>query len=183
MLVIHAEILPEHLTPVNFDADEPYEQMFKVLQSSDASDSVRDMVNYIADGVLVLDESQKQKLIWSRKIITAFYKQHRNSIESGDFSFMRKESFPQSLKIFCGHNVVPFPMKVGQQYYIDTGAALGYNPQNTANLFSQFGHEFFALSMVDMTSGHSYGCITSAERRHEIVRLERSIYHYEALRF
>ena len=46
-------------------------------------------------------------------------------IDEGDFSFMKLNTFHQETKIFCGHNVVPFPMKIGQQYYIDTGAALG----------------------------------------------------------
>ncbi len=68
-------------------------------------------------------------------------------------------------------------MKIGQQYYIDTGAALGHSSKEVHdNLFSQFGNKFFALSIVDINSGVCYGSITSKENRGEIMKLEYSLY-------
>ena len=124
-----------------------------------------------------LDYDLKQKILWSRKFATSFYKEHHEQIDSGDFSFIKQELFAQKNKIFCGHNVVPFPIKIGQQYYIDTGCALGYSSKElNSYLFTQFGHQFFALSMVELTTGDCYGCISTSSNRGEIVTLEKPIY-------
>ncbi len=124
-----------------------------------------------------VDYKLKQKLLWSRKVVSSFYKKHKEDINSGDFGFMKDENFEQDIKIFCGHNVVPFPMKIGQQYYIDTGSALGYSSKEVnTHLFTRFGHEFFTLSMVDITTGVCYACISSPDKRHNILRLENSLY-------
>lgn len=174
--VVHSEILPEHLHPFgqNLNTDE-YDTMFEAMKHIDFSVQILDFFN--RNRGLLLDSTLKQKLIWNRKFVSSFYKDHRKFIDNGDFSFMAQEKFSQDLKVFCGHNVVPFPMKIGQQYYIDTGAALGYAQKEiNSYLFSQFGHEFFTLSLVDVTTGVCYGCITSQEKRHRIVKLEKSLY-------
>ncbi len=180
--IVHAEILPEHLMDLDVSAleDSQYNILFNTLTQNDFSDKIQKFIQKYKD--LDMDKSLKNKLIWSRKIITSFYKNNKREIDKGDFLFLKKNSFSQKTKVFCGHNVVPFPMKISQQYYIDTGAALGYQSlENSSNLFTQFGHEFFALSMTDLTSGACYGCITSQEQRGKIVKLEKPIYDYEEL--
>lgn len=178
--IVHAEILPEHLLDITTEKinEKEYERYFSSMKKYDFSGQIVEF--FEKNREKDLDYNLKQKMIWSRKIISAFYKDHKEKIDNGDFSFMRDESFGQKTKIFCGHNVVPFPMKIGQQYYIDTGAALGYSSKEINNhLFTQFGHEFFALSMVDLTSGICYGCISSQNGRGKILKLENSIYEYE----
>lgn len=174
--ILHSEILPEHLH--NFEnslSSDEYKFYFESMKNSDFSVEINNFFN--KNKGQTLEHSLKQKLLWSRKFISDFYRDHKKSIDNGDFSFMRTEHFNQNNKIFCGHNVVPFPMKIGQQYYIDTGAALGHaSKEINSYLFSQFGHEFFILSMVDVTTGICYGCITSPEHRHKIRKLEGSIY-------
>lgn len=175
--ILHSEILPEHLEYFGNDelGNTEYERFFNALKEFDFSKKIESFFKENTNKTL--DYHLKQKLLWSRKIITSFYKDHKDAIDKGDFSFMKREAFSQELKVFCGHNVVPFPMKIGQQYYIDTGAALGYSSKElNSYLFTQFGHEFFTLSMVDITTGFCYACVTSPEKRHHIVRLENSLY-------
>ena len=175
--VIHGEILPEHLYPFTEEqiGSKEYERYFNTMKKYDFSQQIQKFFTENKDKTL--DHSLRQKLLWSRKIVSAFYRDHKNAIDQGSFSFMKEDSFEQKIKIFCGHNVVPFPMKIGQQYYIDTGSALGYSSKEVnSNLFSQFGHEFFTLSMVDVTTGFCYGCISSAFGRGKVMRLEKSLY-------
>ena len=118
----------------------------------------------------------KQKLLWSRKQITAYYKNNKNNILKKDYTFLN-DRIKSGLKLFSGHNVVPFPMKAGQQFYIDTGAALGYsNKELSSYLFETLGHEFFTLSMVDLSTGLCYGCVTSQNGRGKILKFENSLY-------
>lgn len=179
--IVHSEILPEHIKYFpDFEKNEKtpsqeYEKMFNDMQEYDFSNLIQEFFDGYRDKQL--DYKLKQKLLWSRKVVSSFYKKHKDSINNGDFSFMKGEHFEQKMKIFCGHNVVPFPMKIGQQYYIDTGAALGYSSKElNTHLFTRFGHEFFTLSMVDITTGMCYACITSPDKRHNILRLENSLY-------
>lgn len=124
-----------------------------------------------------IDYTLKQKLIWSRKIVSHFYEINKNAILDSNFSFLKKEEIPTAIKVFCGHNIVPFPMKIGQQYYLDTGAALGYSEKTKSyNIFTQFGHEFFGLSMLDAGTGIVYNCITSEKYRGKIVKMEMPLY-------
>jgi len=179
--IVHAEILPEHIIPeLQGDSSEEYSNEYnKVLEAMNKFDFSNQIEKFFNSprSQQQLDYSLKQKLIWSRKIISKFYNDHKKTIEDGDFSFLEEHKFEQKIKIFCGHNIVPFPMKIGQQYYIDTGATLGHSSKEVhADLFSQFGNEFFALSMVDITSGVCYGSITSQENRGEIMKLEYSLY-------
>ena len=183
--VIHGEILPEHINE-KFDNIEnellqkEYVAIFEYMKKNDYSKNIREFFNRFSDGKVdkkIMGNSLRQKLLWSRKIITSFYKENKASIDLGDFSFMKNYSFEQETKVFCGHNIVPFPMKIGQQHYIDTGAALGYaDKEINSMLFSQFGHEFFALTLTELTTGLSYGCITSPQNRGEILKLANSIY-------
>lgn len=177
--VVHSEILPEHL--YHFKEEEigqkEYERYIGIMKKYDLSHQYIKFFENNFEGTL--DYQLKQKLLWSRKIISNFYKDNKKMIDEGDFSFMKSNTFHQETKIFCGHNVVPFPMKIGQQYYIDTGAALGHSSKEVNSyLFSQFGHEFFTLSMVDITSGICYGCISSniEGKRYQILKLEKSLY-------
>lgn len=175
--IVHSEILPEHIYPFqdNDISGPEYNKYLETMKKYDFSNPIESFFNNYREKSL--PEHLKQKLIWSRKVVGAFYKDNKESIENSDFSFMTKYAFTQRTKIFCGHNVVPFPMKIGQQYYIDTGCALGYSPKGmNSPLFSQFGHEFFALSMVDLTTGICYGCISSNDKRGKVVKLENSLY-------
>lgn len=175
--IVHSEILPEHLFP--FSETEmsgvEYDKYADSMKKYDFSNQLENF--FINNNKKELNYNLKQKLIWSRKIVGSFYKDHREDIEISDFSFLNDNSFSQRIKVFCGHNVVPFPMKIGQQYYIDTGSALGYSSKGiNSNLFTQFGHEFFTLSMVDLTTGICYGCISSTENRGKVLKLEKSLY-------
>lgn len=178
--IVHAEILPEHIIPeLQTDSEEYIKEYGKVLDAMNKFDFSTQIEKFFNShqAEQQLNYSLKQKLIWSRKIISNFYNEHKKNIGKGDFSFLEDHKFEQKIKIFCGHNIVPFPMKIGQQYYIDTGAALGHSSKDiTSDLFSHFGNEFFALSMVDITSGVCYGSITSQENRGEIMKLEYSLY-------
>lgn len=180
--ILHAEILPEHILGIESETDKvEYERYFNSMKRFDFSEPILDFFD--KNRYTTLDYNLKQKLIWSRKFAGVFYKDHKDKIDNGDFSFMIHEDFSQKVKIFCGHNVVPFPMKIGQQYYIDTGSALGYSSKEiNSYLFTQFGHEFFALSMVDLTTGICYGCISSSNNsnynRGQVLRLEKPIYEY-----
>lgn len=185
--IVHAEILPEHILSndqavINMDDEKKeklYERFSNYMKKNDFSTQIKSFLNIDKYPNNQIDYSLKQKLIWSRKIISKFYNDNKDAIDAGDFSFLKENGFSQDLKVFCGHNIVPFPMKIGQQYYIDTGAALGFSSKEiNSDLFSQFGHEFFALSMVDLTTGICYGCITSKEQRGQIMKLEDSIYEY-----
>jgi hypothetical protein len=183
--ILHAEILPEHLTGINQENDsKEYDRYFNSMKRFDFSESILDFFN--SNRFSNIDYNLKQKLIWSRKFASSFYKDHKTNIDNSDFSFLIHEEFSQKVKIFSGHNVVPFPMKIGQQYYIDTGSALGYSSKDiNSYLFTQFGHEFFALSMVDLTTGICYGCISSSNnnnyKRGEVLKLEQPIYEYNQL--
>jgi hypothetical protein len=180
--ILHAEILPEHILGLESETDKvEYDRYFNSMKRFDFSEPILQFLD--KNRYTTLDYNLKQKLIWSRKFASFFYKDHKQEIDNGDFSFMMHEDFSQKVKIFCGHNVVPFPMKIGQQYYIDTGSALGYSSREiNSYLFTQFGHEFFALSMVDLTTGICYGCISSSNNsnysRGQILRLEKPIYEY-----
>lgn len=175
--IVHSEILPEHLnyfTEEDIDNKE-YERMFNAMKHYDFSTNLLDFFKKYDK--TSLPYNLKQKLLWSRKTVSSFYKDHKQLIDMSDFSFMRNNSFVPKTKIFCGHNVVPFPMKIGQQYYLDTGAALGYsNKEINSHLFSQFGHEFFALSMIDVTTGICYGCISSQQKRNMVMKLQQPLY-------
>lgn len=184
--ILHAELLPEHLLGISQENDgKEYERYFNSMKRFDFSEPILDFFN--KNRFTQLDYNLKQKLIWSRKFVSVFYKDHKDKIENGDFSFLMHEEFSQKVKIFCGHNVVPFPMKIGQQYYIDTGSALGYSSKEiNSYLFTQFGHEFFALSMVDLTTGICYGCISSTSNnssysRGQVLKLEKPIYEYNRI--
>lgn len=175
--IVHAEILPEHLN--TFDEDDlghlEYTRYFDAMQKFDFSTTIQ---NFFANNVeQIIDYKLKQKMLWSRKNVSSFYKSNKENIEKSDFSFLDNNSFSSIYKIFCGHNIVPFPMKIGQQYYIDTGAALGHSSKDiNSNLFSQFGHEFFTLSLVDMATGNCYGYVTSGDKKGKIFKLEKSLY-------
>lgn len=176
--VTHSEILPEHLQ--YFSSEEigsyEYQRLLKTMKNFDFSTQIEEFYNKYEG--LHIEPHLKQKLLWSRKLIGDFYKENKVKITKGDFSFLSEiNKFDSQRKMFCGHNVVPYPMKIGQQYYIDTGCALGYSSKEVKSpLFSQFGHEFFALSMVDVTTGMCYACISSPNKRHDIVKLEKSLY-------
>lgn len=175
--VVHSEILPEHLHKFSEDqiGNKDYERYLNTMKKYDFSQQIDKFFEDFKGKEI--NYNLKQKLIWSRKIVGSFYKDHKDNIDKSDFSFLKSENFSQKTKVFCGHNVIPFPMKIGQQYYIDTGAALGYSSKElNSYLFSQFGHEFFTLSMVDLTTGICYGCISSADNRGKILKLDKSLY-------
>lgn len=175
--IIHAEILPEHLNKFEEDkfGQDEYQTYLNALQKYDFSEKIVNFFEQHKNSTLTF--GLKQKLLWSRKNISLFYKNHKEEIEVLNFNFLDDEKFQAKTKIFCGHNVVPFPMKIGQQFYIDTGAALGHAQKDiNFNLFSQFGNEFFALSLVDLTTGICYGNVTSGEKKGKIFKLENSLY-------
>lgn len=175
--ITHSEVLPEHLHVFSDQeiGNNEYERFIKTMKIYDFSPQINTFFQSYYDKLI--EYPLKQKLLWSRKIVSNFYKDNKNMIDKGDFSFIDDHKFEPKYKIFCGHNVVPFPMRIGQQYYIDTGAALGHSSKEiNSNLFSQFGHEFFTLSMVDITTGICYGCISSNQNRNNILKLEKPLY-------
>lgn len=180
IFIVHAEILPEHLFDIeNENSNQEYQRYLNSMKKYDFSTQLLNFFEKCKNENL--ENNLKQKLIWSRKNATNFYKEHKDKIENSDFSFLLNESLDQNIKIFCGHNVVPFPMKIGQQYYIDTGSALGYSSKEVNSfLFTQFGHEFFTLSLVDLTTGLCYGCISSSNnknyKRGQILKLQNTIF-------
>lgn len=172
--ITHAEILPEHLTEFNHIQSTDYSIYFNMMQKNDFPEQMKNFFKSNENGYLSYD--LKQKLLWSRKQISNYYKINKSNILNKDYSFLEKKT-SSDLKVFCGHNVVPFPMKIGQQFYIDTGAALGYsNKELSSYLFEALGHQFFTLSMVDISTGLCYGCVTSQENRGKILRFENSLY-------
>lgn len=175
--VVHAEILPEHLNQFE-DTEEDqaeYKRYFELIKKYDITPAIS---LYLQKKNNELDNSLKQKFLWSRKIISSFYKSHKEEFEMENFDFLDEQLFSTKYKIFCGHNIVPFPMKIWQQYYIDTGASLGYSSKEiNSNLFSQFGQEFFALTLVEISTGLCYGCATTGENAGKIFKLEDSLYH------
>lgn len=177
--IVHGEIVPEHLFQINMsNSNQEYNKYLEKMKTEDLTSQYEFFFEQYAKHDLA--ESLKQKLLWSRKIINEFYNDHKESLLQQDFSFLDNIKIKQKLKIFCGHNVVPFPMKIGQQYYIDTGAALGYRNKVTLSnqeLFSQFGHEVYTLSMVDIDTGICYGCVTSSgSNKNNILKLKKSLY-------
>lgn len=173
-IVVHAEILPEHIYDFNESnlQDPKYESFISLMKRKDFSNEILNFINNRNNKNIT--PKLKQKLLWSRKIITTFYKEIKEKIITEE---VLQQPFKQKNKIFCGHNVVPFPLKIGQQFYIDTGAALGYQVNDlNAYIFSQFKNDFFVLTMVDITTGICYGCITSEPRRGEIIKTEKSLY-------
>lgn len=173
--ITHAEILPEHLTDFNSIESIDYNVYFNMMQKNDFQEQIQHFFSKYRTEYISHD--LKQKLLWSRKQISSYYKTHKQNILNKDYEFLKEKNISE-LKIFCGHNVVPFPMRVGQQFYIDTGAALGYsNKELSSFLFETLGHEFFTLSMVDLSTGLCYGCITSQENRGKILKFENSLYN------
>lgn len=175
--VVHAEILPEHILGTTKDdiSTIEYDRYFDSMKYFDFSNQLENF--FQSNKNKEIDFNLKQKLIWSRSIIKQFHVDNQEQLEEQDFSFLNKNSFKQKIKVFCGHNVVPFPMKVGQQMYIDTGAALGYVAREmTTPIFSQFGHKYFALSMVEINTGVCYGCVTSEKHRGEIMKFSLPLY-------
>ena len=178
--VVHAEILPEHLNTFNEDSDgqNEYQRYFTAMQKFDFSNTIQKF--FLKNKDTNIEYGLKQKMLWSRKHISVFYKTNKEEIEDSNFSFLDEKLFSSKNKIFCGHNIVPFPMKIGQQYYIDTGAALGHSPKElNSSLFTQFGHEFFTLSLVDITTGICYGYVTSGDKKGKIFKLDQPIYFNE----
>lgn len=172
--ITHAEILPEHLAEFKSTQSIDYNVYFNMMQKNNFQKQIKNFFEKYKTEPISKD--LKQKLLWSRKQISNYYKHNKQNILNKDYTFLTKKS-PTELKSFCGHNVVPFPMKVGQQFYIDTGAALGYsNKELSSYLFETLGHEFFTLSMVDLSTGSCYGCITSIENRGKILKFENSLY-------
>lgn len=179
--IVHAEVLPEHLNRFSSTQEQrdDYNKYYNAMQKFDFTPKIASFFKkYEGD---LLDYSLKQKLLWSRKNITGFYTRFEKEITEGDFNSIHKARIDTSVKIFCGHNVVPFPMKIGLQYYIDTGAALGHTKKdNTLNLFSKFGSEFFSLTLVDITSGTCYCYVTSGPRKGKIMKLQGSLYETQS---
>lgn len=176
--VVHAEFLPEHL----FDKKtallhkKEYMKFLNKIAQIDNTHLIQDFLDNFND--THENTSLKEKLLWSRKIITEFYSVNKDKINKYDFSFLEKKVDTQ-FKVFCGHNIVPFPMKIGQQYYLDTGAALGYTEKgNNSNfkIFNNFGHQFFGLSILDVGSGEVYECITNENQRGKVKKMKNSLY-------
>lgn len=175
--IVHAEVLPEHLNrfSANPEQKDDYAKYYAAMQRFDFTPKIAEFFTKLKGELL--DYSLKQKLLWSRKNVSGFYTRFEKEILSGDFQSIHKSRIDTEVKIFCGHNVVPFPMKIGLQYYIDTGAALGHTKKDsTLNIFSKFGSEFFSLTLVDMTLGTCYCYVTSGAKKGKIMRLQDSLY-------
>lgn len=137
------------------------EEIFNQLIGGDYSEIINKMLK---SKTYILSERQRREIIWTRKIFTHFTKKNKLNISIGDFEFLfdkRNIKKADKLKIFCGHSVVPFPMMIGHQIYCDTGACFGYFKPEKIKSLSQWGNQFFSLSMIEINSGKAYSCITS----------------------
>lgn len=134
------------------------QQMYFVLNN----DLTEDIIEILNDKNLYLNDEQKRNLIWDRKLFKYFNNFYKIDISMSDFSFLNKFKRNEKLKIFCGHNVVPFPMKMGHQYYLDTGACFGYyDNKKNQKVFSKWGCRFFGLTIIDINSGSAHICVSS----------------------
>ena len=152
--IVHAELNYNTITETPVEVNDT--ELLNLLLTNDYTKKVNE---YLTSD-LQLGENDRQSLIWSRKVFTNYIKKYRNEIQNGNFDFL-KTNVLQNLKIFCGHNVVPFPIKIGQQYYIDTGACFGYQNIEKVKTFSKWGSKFFSLTIVNIDTGKYYCCITS----------------------
>lgn len=90
------------------------------------------------------------ELIWGRDIFTAF----EQNYGLGGFTPVQKDG----LKIFCGHNIVPFVQVRGHQIYCDTGACFEYVLKNNEHeVFKHNPYGFFYLSIINVQSGEIFG--------------------------
>lgn len=175
--ITHAEILPEHLAEFKDLSSKEYEMYSDMLLKNDFEEPIIRFFEKYKDKSLTPD--LMKKLIWSRKNITTYYKVNKENLDKKNYSFLNNK-IESKLKVFCGHNVVPFPIKIGQQYYMDTGAALGYsNKELSSYLFNAIGHSFFTLSLLDITSGICFGCVTSEKNRGKILKFKNPLYSME----
>lgn len=176
--VVHAEFLPEHLLDQkNATIDKKiYKKLLYEIMHNDNTHLIDNFINNFND--TPEQSALKEKLLWSRKIISDFYSTNKEKINKFDFSFLNK-TLDTKYQVFCGHNIVPFPMKIGQQYYLDTGAALGYTDKgNNSNFktFNNFGHEFFGLSIIEVGSAEVYQCITNEAQRGTVKKMKNLLY-------
>lgn len=176
--VLHGEIIPEHLFEIKEinSNNKEYQRYINSMHDFDFSNKIINFFNKYTKNKL--DNNLKQKLLWSRKNINEFYKKHMKKFDDKDYDFINNLKIKTKLKIFSGHNTVPYPIKIGQQYYIDTGVSLSYpnNHNNETYTFPQLGSQIYALSLVDITTGVCYGCLSSSSDNGKIVTIKNSIY-------
>lgn len=158
--VLHAELPPNIYIKEAFHNLTAEEIDRKKIESSIIYDYGKDIQEIINKKNFTLSESERNRIIWSREIIKFYEKKYSQDIAKGNFGFLSKEQKDDNLKIFCGHSVVPFPLRIGQQIYCDTGACFGYIGVKSKK-FAKWGNQFFGLSMIDVNSGIPYICISS----------------------
>lgn len=137
------------------------EQKTKMLQN-DYSSEIIDLLN---DHNFTLSEHQRLEMIWSRNLYHHYNRAVSNKVIDGDFRFLNRKTIgiTNKIKIFCGHNVVPFPQVIGHQIYCDTGACFGYveNSNKSLKYYAKWGMSFFYLTLIDVNLGKAYGCVSS----------------------
>ena len=112
---------------------------------------------------LILDQDMRKQLIWSRDLFKYFENRNKIDIAKGNFDFLNNIE-QNDLKIFCGHNVVPFPLRIANQYYLDTGSCFGYvQDDKIKKHFSKWGNRFFGLTLLDVNTGIAHICVSSED--------------------
>ncbi len=180
--IIHAEFNYEQLFyPQKVDV-KPEEKLSLILNN----DYTKEIKKIIGSGFR-MDETSRKKMIWERTIYKGFIDKNKDKIIKGDFSFLNEQKVKRGeIIMFCGHTVVPFPMHVGQQIYMDTGACYGYLDYKRLKYYSMWGSRFFSLSMMDVNNGTVYSCVTNEKtipdengdyfRRGDILTMGQSVY-------
>ena len=59
---------------------------------------------------------------------------------------------------------MPFPLRIANQYYLDTGACFGYvQDDKIKKHFSKWGNRFFGLTLLDVNTGIAHICVSSQD--------------------
>lgn len=185
--IIHSELNYDIIYPHIPDNSNPNLKI-KYLNEFISSNLSVDIVSKLNSKNFNLSDNQRKRLIWSREVFKFYFNTHKEEIINGDFSFLNDNNVDlNQLKIFCGHNIVPFPMQIGHQIYCDTGACFGYYDEERIINFSEWGKSFFSLSLVDINMGNIYTCVSSEKsikinqddieyKRGDILLMDRKLY-------
>lgn len=172
--VVHAEILGEALietgvVKINSNYTDEAKSLNKKMIKTDLSIYYDIFFGLLSNQSVRISPNKMESLIWARRYISNYYNEVNTAVANREI-LSYNPHFENKTKIFCGHNIVPCPIKIGQQYYLDTGASLGYStPKTRDNFFKSFQKGYFSLSIVDVGDGLCYSCLTSPEVRGKIL--------------
>lgn len=153
--VVHAEINSRHFLEAGLDVES------EKLELIDSSNNIELFFNYLNEkNHLSLEKTRE--LFWSRSMVERFFRENKKNLDIDDYSFINNQYFDKAYKVFCGHHIVPFPIHIGNQYYLDTGCFLGELGENkSTSFFEKMGNQFFSLTMLDVFSGQCFASVSS----------------------